>query len=159
MTVNNFYTQKLRLTDDNPVYIKNYRLPHTQKAQVHSQVENLLKNDFIEPTASNFNSPIILVPKPSLNGQTRWRICLDYRQVNKKIIADKFPLPRIDEILDSLGRAKYFSVIDLFQGFHQIPLDPESRDITSFSTDKGSYRWKVLPFGLNVCPNSFSRMM
>lgn len=86
-------------------------------------------------------------------------MCLDYRQINKKIIADKFPLPRIDEILDSLGRARFFSVIDLFQGFHQIPLDPESRDITSFSTDKGSYRWKMLPFGLSVCPNSFSRMM
>lgn len=84
MTINNFYTQKLRLTDHNPVYIKNYRLPHSQKTEVHSQVENLLKNDFIEPSASNFNSPIILVPKSSLNGQKRWRLCLDYRQVNKK---------------------------------------------------------------------------
>lgn len=118
MTINNFYTQKLRLTNTNPVYIKNYRLPHSQKEEVHSQVEALLKNDFIEPSASNFNSPIILVPKPPLNGKKRWRMCLDYRQVNKKIIADKFPLPRIEEILDSLGRAKYFSVVDLFQGFH-----------------------------------------
>src|ERR1700743_2100697 len=86
-------------------------------------------------------------------------MCIDYRLVNKKIIADKFPLPRIDQILDGLGRARYFSILDLFQGFHQIPLDEESRDLTSFSTDTGSFRWKVLPFGLNIAPNSFSRMM
>lgn len=159
MTTNNFYTQKLRITDNVPTYVKNYRLPHSQKAEIQTQVDTLLANDLIEPSASNYNSPIILVPKPPLNGKKRWRMCLDYRQVNKKLIADKFPLPRIDEILDSLGRAKHFSVIDLFQGFHQIPLDPESRDITSFSTGTGSYRWKVLPFGLNVCPNSFTRMM
>lgn len=71
----------------------------------------------------------------------------------------KFPLPRIDDILDGLGRAKYFSVLDLYSGFHQIKIHSDSRDITSFSTDKGSYRWKVLPFGLNVSPNSFARMM
>lgn len=159
MTVNNFYTQKLRIKDNDPVYIKNYRLPYNQKSEVYSQVEKLLANDFIEPSTSNFNSPIILVPKPAMNGTKRWRMCLDYRQVNKKLIADRFPLPRIDDILDSLGRAKYFSIVDLFQGFHQIPIHADSRDITSFSTDKGSYRWKVLPFGLNISPNSFSRMM
>lgn len=85
-------------------------------------------------------------------------MCIDYRKVNKKLIPDKFPFPRIDEILDNLGRAKYFSTIDLFSGFHQV-LEEKSRDITTFSTDKGSFRWKVLPFGLNVAPNSFSRMM
>lgn len=86
-------------------------------------------------------------------------MCLDYRLVNKKLIADKYPLPRIDEILDGLGRAIYFSILDLFNEFYQIPLEEESRDITSFSTPAGSFRWKVLPFGLNVSPNSFSRMM
>ena len=85
--------------------------------------------------------------------------CVDYRAVNRKLLADKFPLPRIDNILDHLGRAKHFSVIDLFSGFHQIPLHLDLRDITAFSTNKGSFRWKVLPFGLNVADNSFSRMM
>lgn len=159
MTTNNFYSQKLRMKDNTPVYIKNYRTPHSHKSEIDAQVAALLKNNFIEPSTSEFNSPIILVPKPMLNGKTRWRMCLDYRQINKKLVADKFPLPRIDEILDSLGRAKCFSVLDLFQEFHQVPLDPESRDVTSFNTSSGSYRWKVLPFGLNVSPNSFSRMM
>lgn len=71
MTVNNFYSQKLRIADKTPVYIKNYRLPHSQKTEIHAQVEKLLKNDFIEPSASNYNSPVILVPKPPLNGEER----------------------------------------------------------------------------------------
>jgi len=159
MTVNNFYQQKLRIVDNDPVYSKNYRLPQSHKAEINRQVNKLLENDLIEPSCSNYNSPLILVPKPVLNGEKRWRMCVDYRLINKKLIADKYPLPRIDEILDGLGRAKYFSIIDLFQGFHQVPLEKDSRDITSFSTTDGSFRWKVLPFGLNVSPNSFSRMM
>lgn len=74
-------------------------------------------------------------------------MCLHYRAVNKKSVADKFPLPRIDGILDNLGRAVRFSVMDLYSGFHQVPLDKDSKDITAFSTEDGSYKWKVLPFG------------
>lgn len=159
LTTNNFYSQKLNLTDNNPVYIKNYRMPISHKEEIDKQVNSLLRNDLIEPSASNYNSPVIIVPKKSLNGEKKYRMCIDYRQVNKKLTADKYPLPRIDEIIDSLGRAKYFSVIDLFSGFHQIPIHPNSRDITSFSTPKGSFKWKVLPFGLNISPNSFTRMM
>lgn len=159
MTVNNFYSQKLRINDHDPVYVKNYRLPQSHKEEIDKQVNKLLQDGLIEPSSSNFNSPLILVPKPTLGGEKRWRMCVDYRLVNKKLTADKFPLPRIDEILDGLGRAKFFSVLDLFNGFYQIPLHEDSRDITSFSTPAGSFRWKVLPFGLNVSPNSFSRMM
>lgn len=159
MTVNNFYEQALRVTDNEPVYVKNYRLPKSQKPEIESQVNKLLRNNLIEPSMSNYNSPLILVPKKSVDGQRKWRMCVDYRMVNKKLIADKYPLPRIDDILDSLGRAKHFSVLDLYSGFHQIGIEEGSRDITSFSTDKGSFRWKVLPFGLNVSPNSFARMM
>lgn len=143
MTINNFYEQKLRVTDTNPVYIKNYRLPRTQRPEIEFQVSKLLKNDLIEPSQSNYNSPLILVPKKSTDDEKKWRMCVDYRMVNKKLVADKYPLPRIDDILDSLGCARYFSVLDLYSGFHQIGIDENSRDITSFSTDRGSFRWKV----------------
>lgn len=159
MTTNNFYTQKLRMKSDDPVYVRNYRLPKTQKDEINKQVTKLLENDLIEHSTSSFNAPLILVPKKSLNGEKKWRMCVDYRMLNKNLIADKFPLPRIDEILDSLGRAKFFSILDLFSGFWQIPIEPESRELTAFSTDRGAYQWKVLPFGINVAPNSFSRMM
>lgn len=70
-----------------------------------------------------------------------------------------FPLPRMDEILESLGNAKFFSIMDLYSGYHQVPLAEESRKMTAFSTDRGLFQWKVLPFGLNVAPASFTRMM
>lgn len=159
LTTNNFYTQKLNLSDKTPVYTKNYRMPHSQKQEVRSQVQNLLSNNLIEPSRSSYNSPILLVPKKSSSGEKKWRMCIDFRQLNKKLVPDKYPLPRIDDILDNLGRAKWFSTLDLFSGFFQIPLEEDSRKLTSFSTEDGSFQYKVLPFGLNIAPNSFARMM
>lgn len=159
LTVNNFYGQKLRLKDNEPVYIKNYRTPFAQRPEIDKQVNELLKNGLIEPSQSNYNSPLILVPKKGQNGEKKWRLCVDFRGVNRKLIADKFPLTRIDDVLDNLGRTKYFSIIDLYSGFWQIPVHPDSRDPLSFSTTTGAYRFKVLPFGINIAPNSFTRVM
>lgn len=158
-TVNNFYTQKLNLKDTTPVYVKNYRLPHHQKQEIEAQVHQLLKNELIEMSTSPFNSPLIVVPKKSDTPEKKWRVCVDYKKLNKNLVPDKFPLARIDEIHDSLGRARYFSIMDLQSGYHQIPLDEDSRQYTAFSTDKGFFQWKVLPFGLNIAPSSFTRMM
>ena len=159
MTVNNFYTQEIKLKENSPTYTKNYRLPMSHKDEINKQVHNLRDHDLNETTISNYNSPIILVPKKGTQSSKKYRMCIDYRKVNKNLIADKFPLPRIDEILDSLVRAKYFSVLDLFSSFHQIPIHPDSRDITSSITTNGQYRWKILQYGFNISPNSFTRMM
>ncbi len=161
LTVNNFYKQKLRLKDDIPVYIKNYRIPQSHKEEIDKKVEAMLENGTIEPSISEYNSPVLLVPKKSLPGSTekKWRFCVDFRQLNKKLLADKFPLPRMDDLLDQLGQARYFSSIDLLNGFFQIGLEDESKNLTSFSTDKGSFRFNSIPFGLKIGPNSFQRMM
>lgn len=158
-TINNFYKQKLILSDESPVYTKNYRMPHSQKEEVDKQLEEMLKQNIIEPSTSAYNSPILLVPKKSIDGEKKYRLCIDFRQLNKKLIPDKFPLPRIDEILDNLGKTLYFSKLDLQSGFWQIPLHKDSKHLTSFSTAKGSFQFNVLPFGLNIAPNSFARMM
>lgn len=158
-SINNFYERKLHLKDTQPVYTRNYRTAHSETAEINKQVQKLLDNDLIENSNSEYNSPIILVPKKGKGKDKKWRMCIDYRKLNKKLVADRYPLPRIDDILDNLGRTKYFSIVDLHSGFHQVPLSEESRNYTTFSTEKGSFRWKVLPFGLNVSPNSFSRMM
>lgn len=158
-STNNFYSQDLHLSDSTPVYIKNYRLPQSQKTEIKSQVQKLLENELIEYSQSPYNSPLLLVPKKSTDGQKKWRLCVDFRMLNKKLIPDKHPLPRMDDILDGLGRAKYFSIIDLESGFYQIPLNSESRPLTAFSTDFGMFQWTVLPFGINVAPASFTRMM
>lgn len=157
-TVNNFYKQSLNLKDKDPVFVRNYRLPQTQRAEIAAQVDKLLKNNLIEPSTSNFNSPLILVPKKSLDGKPKFRMCVDYRMLNRKLIPDRFPLPRIEDIFDNLG-SKYFSVLDLQSGFHQIPLTKDARKYTAFSTNTAMYQWRVLPFGLSIAPASFSRMM
>lgn len=158
-SVNNFYEQNLNLSDKSPVYIKNYRNPHSQQQEISNQVKDMLHKQIIEPSCSSYNSPIILVPKKTENGIKKYRLCIDFRQLNKKLVPDKFPLPRVDDILDNLGRTRYFSTLDLHAGFWQIPLSKQSKNLTSFSTAEGSFRFNVLPFGLNVAPNSFARMM
>jgi len=140
ISTNNFYKQKIRMKDNKPVYIKNYRFPHSQKHEVEKQVDKLIKDKMVEPSVSEYNSPLLIVPKKSLPkcDTKRWRLVIDYRQMNKKILSDKFPLPRIDDILDQLGRAKYFSCLDLMSGFHQIELEETSRNLTSSSKSNGS---------------------
>lgn len=101
----------------------------------------MLNENIIEHSVSPFNSPILLVPKKTDNNDKKWRLVVDFRQLNKKIVTDKFPLPRIDTILDQLGRAKYFSTLDLMSGFHQIPLEENSRNFTAFSTQSGHYHF------------------
>lgn len=158
-TVNNFYTQTLRARENTPIYVKNYRLPQSQKVEINEQVKKLLKQDLIEMSKSSYNSPLIIVPKKSTDGTKKWRMCVDYRLLNRQLVPDKFPLPRIDEILDGLGRARFFTCLDLQAGYHQIPLDKNSRPMTAFSTEGGFFQWKVVPFGLNIAPASFTRMM
>lgn len=159
LTTNNFYKQKIRLKDDSPVYRRNYRIPQSQQTTIDSEVQKLIENDVIEPARSPYNSPILLVPKKSKDGERKWRLVVDYRELNKKVIPDKFPLSRIDELLDLLGRSRYFSVIDLQSGFHQIELEENFREMTAFSTNKGQWQFKRVPFGLNISPDGFSRMM
>lgn len=159
LSTNNFYEQNINLQDESKVYIPNYKQIHSQANEIKSQIQKMISDDIIEPSVSHFNSPILLVPKKSEDNSKKWRLVVDFRQLNKKILADKFPLPRIDSILDQLGRAKYFTTLDLMSGFHQIPLVEEARKYTAFSSPDGHFQFKRLPFGLNISPNSFQRMM
>lgn len=126
MTFNNFYEQKLNVTDCEPVYTRNCQTPHGHKQEINKQVQKLLDNELIEPSVSENNSPVILVLTKGSGPDKKWRMCIDCRKLNKKLAADRYTLPRIDDILDNLGRAKYFSVIGLFSGFYQVALSEES---------------------------------
>lgn len=95
LTTNNFYTQNISLNDNVPVYIPNYKTIHAQGEEIERQVQKMLKDEIIEPSVSSYNSPILLVPKKSDNSENKWRLVVDFRQLNKKIMPDKFPLPRI----------------------------------------------------------------
>lgn len=159
LSVNNFFKYSLNISDSEPVFVKNYRFPHSQKEEIARQVQSLLHSGQISKSNSSYNSPVLIVPKKSTDGKPAWRLVVDYKCLNKKLTSDTYPLPRIDEILDELGNNKYYSIVDLSQGFHQIPLAEESKHLTTFSTSQGSFKFNVLPFGLKVAPSAFARMM
>lgn len=157
LTTTNIYEQTITLKpNSSPVYVKPYRLPQSLKLELNNQVKHLLENDIIEETKSEWSSPILLVPKKETG---KWRLVIDYRKLNEIIQDDKFPLPSIVEILDSLSGSIYFSHLDLYSGYYQVSLEPSSRKYTSFCTSTGQFQMKRLPMGLKVSPSAFSRVM
>lgn len=161
LAITNVYKQSIRLKDNvTPVYRKQYRIPYMQKKEVDRQVQEMLENGIIEESVSEWSSPVLIVPKKAdRSGEKKWRVVIDYRQLNEKIQDDKFPLPNINEILDSMSGAVYFSHCDLSQSYYQCSLDEDSRKYTAFTTDKGQYQMCRLPMGLKISPSAFSRLM
>jgi hypothetical protein len=131
------------------------RHPIAQLPVIDQHVEKMLKHDIIEPVSSPWASNVVLVRKQ--DGSLRF--CVDYRQLNSLTLKDAYPLPRIDSCLDSLGGAIYFSTLDLRSGYWQTELDEATAEKTTFETRKGSWKFKVLPFGLCNAPASFQRLM
>lgn len=120
----------------------------------------MLEQNIIQPSNSPYNSPLWIVPKKIDNsGTQKWRIVIDYRKLNEVTISDKFPIPNMDSILDKLGKAQYFTTLDLAKGFHQIPVRPEDRKKTAFSTPYGHFEYLRMPFGLKNSPATFQRMI
>ena len=119
------------------------------------EVLKMLERKVIEPSNSAWSSPIVLVTKK--DGSTRF--CVDYRRVNDLTVKDAYPIPRVDECLDSLTGSKWFNCLDLNSGFWQIGLDPADKEKTAFATTLGLYQFTVMPFGLANAPSTFERLM
>jgi len=130
-----------------------YSQSATELAAVKEYLVDNLKKGFIEPSQSPWSSPVLFVKKP--NGSLRF--CIDYRGLNQFTKKDKYPLPLIDETLAHLNKARVFSKLDIRQAFHRIRMDPDSEGLTTFRTRYGSYKCKVVPFGLTNSPATYQR--
>ena len=135
----------------NHVRQTSYRLPHAYREDVKKDLEEMEKDGIIEPSASEWASPIVLVPKK--DGSLR--MCVDYRRLNGVSEADAYPMSRIDDLIDRLGTAKFITTLDLTGGYWQVPVAEDSRHHTTFTTPFGLYQFTVMPFGLQGAPATF----
>lgn len=138
-----------------PIKLPPRRLSMHQKSIADQEIDKMLRADIIEPSNSPWAAPIVLVKKR--DGTTRF--CVDYRKLNNVTTKDAYPLPRINESLDTLSGAKFFCTLDLASGYWQVAMDESDKEKTAFATHKGLFQFKVLPFGLSNSPATFERLM
>ena len=138
-----------------PVNQPPYRAGYKERQVIEDQVKDLLDRKLIQPSSSPWASPVVLVNKK--DGSVRF--CIDYRKLNQITIKDVYPLPRIDDCLNALGNAQYFSTFDLASGYWQIPMNEKDREKTAFISHCGLYEFSVMPFGLCNAPATFQRYM
>ncbi|CAI4220936.1 unnamed protein product, partial [Auanema sp. JU1783] len=138
-----------------PQFRMTYRIPLSQQEEVERQVEEMLDQDIIEPSASLTTSPVILVKKKD----NTYRFVTDFRALNRITQKQIYTIPNIQDILDLAAGAKYFSNFDLVSGFFQIPLKKEDRPLTAFTTTSGTYQYKRMPMGLCGAPHTFQNVV
>lgn len=142
------------------INVRPYRLPFKHRQEIDRQIQKLEEDNIITPSKSPWNAPLLVVPKkPDENGVVKYRVCVDFRKLNQISTGDAYPLPNITEILDQLGKSKYYTTLDLAQGYHQVKMHPDHCNKTAFSTDKGHFEFLRVPFGLKGAPATFQRLM
>ncbi|XP_017423559.1 uncharacterized protein LOC108332764 [Vigna angularis] len=138
-----------------PISVQPYRMSPAELVELKEKIKDLMDKQFIRPSVSPWGAPVLLVKKKDDSS----RFCIDYRQLNKLTIKNKYPLPRIDYLLDQLNGAIVFSKIDLRSGYHQIRVKEEDIQKTAFRSRYGHYEYVVMPFGVTNAPAIFMDYM
>jgi hypothetical protein len=148
------YTMKLK-GDAIPHIAAMGRMSPDKESLLEKEIADLLERGLIELSDGTWRARVVLVKKKD----GKWRRCIDYRVLNDMTVADSYPMVRIDETLDQLGKAKYFSKLDMVEGYYQIPLHESSKPFTGFATRSGFYQWRYLPMGFKNAGAAFQRQM
>ena len=151
----NLFTHKIDTGDHPPISNPPYQQSAMKREITKDLIEGMLNDNLIVESFSPWSSPVVLVSKKTKD----WRLCVDYRKINAITKKDRYPLPDINTSLDCLQGSQYFSLLDLRSGYHQVELNPEDRQKTSFCTAGGLWEYKVMPFGLCNAPATFQRLM
>lgn len=146
---------KIDVRDAKPIKMQPRRLPISQREIADKEIESMLQAELIEPSTSPWAAPIVLVKKKD----NTTRFCVDYRKINSVTVLDSYPLPRIDESLERLSGANFYCTLDLAQGFYQVKMSDEHKPLTAFTTHRGLFQFRVMPFGLANSPKTFERLM
>ena len=142
---------EIALHEEKPFSYRPYRMARTEQNVVKDIVEELLSNNIVRESNSEYSSPVLLVKKK--NGEQR--MCVDYRKLNSLCVKDNQPLPRIDDQIDKLQAGNYFTSLDLKSGYHQVEIEESSKHYTAFVTPEGQYEYNRVPFGLTNAPRVF----
>ncbi|KAJ0830306.1 putative nucleotidyltransferase, Ribonuclease H [Helianthus annuus] len=138
-----------------PIARAPYRLAPSELEELSKQLQELLEKGFIRPSSSPWGAPVLFVKKKD----GTFRMCIDYRELNKVTVKNRYPLPRIDDLFDQLQGSCYYSKIDLRSGYHQLRVRDEDVSKTAFRTRYGHYEFLVMPFGLTNAPAVFMDLM
>ncbi|TQD77792.1 hypothetical protein C1H46_027665 [Malus baccata] len=143
------------LPGTNPISLTPYRMAPAELRELKIQLQELIDKGFIQPSSSPWGAPVLFVRKKD----GTLRLCIDYRQLNRVTIKNRYPLPRIDDLFDQLKGACVFSKIDLRSGYYQLKIKDEDVHKSAFRTRYGHYEFLVMPFGLTNAPAAFMRLM
>ena len=157
MGMNDWFPLQIDTGNAEPIALRYYRTSPKMQRIIDEEIESLLKHGFIEPSTSEWRSPVVMIPKKD----GTYRMATDFRKINSVIKTQNFPIPRLEDVWDLIGESKptVFSCLDLQSGFYQLKMDESTKHKSSFVTRNGQFLWNRVPFGMKTSPVAFCKTL